>query len=57
MRLFIKITVAAISTFFILSLLGQGYLKYGDRFILPPSREYYQQVNSNPLSLDVEMLQ
>ena len=31
--------------------------KYGDRFILPPIREYYQQVNASSLSLDVEMLQ
>ena len=131
LRLFDKITVAAIATFFILSLLGYGYMKYGlpwehgrvkerihahlgetyqetfelgsirydlldggtyytdamseqtkvtfyveasdtevmddyshaywqkygDRFILPPIREYYQQVNSSSLSLDIEMLQ
>ncbi|MGM9949786.1 MAG: hypothetical protein ACI33P_06650, partial [Lysinibacillus sp.] len=31
--------------------------KYGDRFILPPIREYYQQLDSSSLSLDVEVLQ
>ena len=31
--------------------------KEGDRFILPPIREYYKGVNYGPVSLDVEILQ